>query len=266
MYFLPTSCWTGNDTTKFQLAGLFFPEEFTSCLSNGMRCKSKYKRGEMLGLQVLSRNAVFTSHLFFTTFPFFALLLSGHTYRACSPWCLNQILPQSLTAAFQTGLSRTSGWPEPGRAGRRWSCRRAQQRGSAAPWWGSPTAPSSWACTHTAATLPTGFCCLRRAGLVWRVGQSDTCLDRKSTEMGGPGEQVRLCWLQCQVGSSALRDGGFFDVSSPFVDTACTPSWRHWKSWQLLWSSLHWEQTETVFLQGCFMRSGKRAPGQSTKD
>lgn len=165
------------------------------------------------------------------------------------------------------GLGRTSGWPEPGRPGRRMELQmgRAERLNSSLV--GSPHSSLHLGLHlhfgHSAHGLLHG--CWQRAALVWWVGQKDTSLDRKSTEVG----ELTLweSWWG-SAGSSAsftLRDGGFFDVSSPFMDTACTHSWRHWKSWQLLWFSLHWEQSETVFLHGCFMRSGKRAPGQSTR-
>lgn len=55
--------------------------------------------------------------------------------------------------------------------------------------------------------------CLRRAGLVWQGGQRDTCLGKKSTEEVEPGELVRPCWPQCQVGCFALRNCGFLRLA-----------------------------------------------------
>lgn len=195
------------------------------CRSNLMRCKSEDRRGEVWGLQVLSRTPVFTSYSFFNPFPSFALLFSGCTYRD-----LQLLLsePDSPTTPRQQhsgpGLRRTSGWPEAGRAGRRRCCRGTQQRGSAAPWWGAPRPPSSWAFTHP--------CSCHSAHTLLLFEERGTCLVRgterhlhgQKEHGGGRTSEVLLApvlgGLLCP---QRLLEAGGGVASSPLVNIACTP-------------------------------------------
>lgn len=81
-------------------------------------------------------------------------------------------------------------------------------------------------------------------------------------EMGEPGQLVRLCWLQCQVCPQRwwlLRY--LFSRYGHSLHPQLEASER--LAAVVVFSPC--EHTETVFLRGCFLRSRKRAPGQSTR-
>lgn len=64
-------------------------------------------------------------------------------------------------------------------SGRRWSCRGAWRRGSALPWWGAPTAPSSWAAPTLWPLCPQASAAGEEQDLAGKWDRETLCLDRK---------------------------------------------------------------------------------------
>lgn len=114
---------------------------------------------------------------------------------------------------------------------------------------------SSWGCTHTL-LVEKGRTCLVS-------GTERPCLDRKSMEMGEPGELGRLCWLRCQLcpqrwrllwclfplcGHSlhpqleALAKLAAVVVFSPLgTDWSCFSSWLFYEEWEESTRTEHWD-------------------------